>query len=76
METENQIHRVFSLFDHDNDGHIAKRELSTVLRLLGRNPTNEEIILLVIIYYIFYLNYLGNKFTRKFCFDDSLALAN
>jgi Ca2+-binding EF-hand superfamily protein len=51
MNSEKQIHRIFSLFDHDNDGHIANRELSTVLRLLGRNPTNEEIVTLVNIYY-------------------------
>lgn len=48
MNTEKQVHSVFSMFDHDNDGCIHHRELGTVLRLLGRNPTNEECLILVI----------------------------
>lgn len=31
------------MFDRDNDGRITARELGTVLRSLGQNPTEQEI---------------------------------
>lgn len=34
-----EIKEVYSLFDKDGDGTIKIRELGTVMRALGRNPT-------------------------------------
>jgi calmodulin len=33
----------FSLFDKDGDGTIAIKDLRTVMRSLGRNPTDAEL---------------------------------
>mmetsp|Transcript_31184 Transcript_31184/g.56618 ORF Transcript_31184/g.56618 Transcript_31184/m.56618 type:complete len:145 (-) Transcript_31184:384-818(-) len=33
----------FTLFDVDNDGYISTRELGTVIRALGKSPTEAEI---------------------------------
>jgi calmodulin len=33
----------FSLFDEDGDGTVNTKELGTVLRALGQNPTKQEI---------------------------------
>src|SRR5439155_10851270 len=44
--TEEQIaefKEAFSLFDKDNDGTITTKELGTVMRSLGQNPTEAEL---------------------------------
>ena len=33
----------FRLFDKNNDGHISLCELANVMRVLGNNPTDEDI---------------------------------
>lgn len=37
------IQEVYSLFDKDNDGAIATREVIAVLRSLGFNPAEKEV---------------------------------
>ena len=44
--TEDQVaefKEVFSLFDRDQDGSITSKELETVMRSLGQNPTEHEL---------------------------------
>ncbi|CAK9180236.1 unnamed protein product [Ilex paraguariensis] len=44
--TEEQIaefKEAFSLFDKDGDGCITSKELGTVMRSLGQNPTEAEL---------------------------------
>lgn len=44
--TEQQIDEfkeVFSLFDKDGDGTVSTKELGTVMRTLGHNPTEAEV---------------------------------
>lgn len=44
--TEEQIEEfreAFALFDKDGDGCINNKELKTVLRSLGHNPSKEEL---------------------------------
>ncbi len=33
----------FYLYDEDNDGHIYLKDLGTVIRLVGQNPTQAEL---------------------------------
>jgi Ca2+-binding EF-hand superfamily protein len=44
--TEEQINEfkdAFTLFDKDNDGVVTAKELATVLKSLGHNPTEQEL---------------------------------
>lgn len=48
--TDSQISEAkeaFALFDKDNDGCITTDELGTVMRALGKNPTEAEVSVLV-----------------------------
>nr|CAG8463080.1 10109_t:CDS:2 [Entrophospora candida] len=38
-----EFKEAFSLFDKDNDGSITTKELGTVMRSLGQNPTESEL---------------------------------
>lgn len=38
-----EFKEAFSLFDKDGDGTITKKELGTVMRSLGQNPTEAEL---------------------------------
>eukprot|EP01101_Sappina_pedata_P009203 TRINITY_DN52_c0_g2_i1.p2 TRINITY_DN52_c0_g2~~TRINITY_DN52_c0_g2_i1.p2 ORF type:complete len:161 (-),score=90.22 TRINITY_DN52_c0_g2_i1:99-554(-) len=38
-----EFKEAFSLFDKDGDGSITAKELGTVMRRLGQNPTDEEL---------------------------------
>ena len=44
--TEEQVaefREAFSLFDKDGDGTITTRDLGSLFRSLGQNPTNNEL---------------------------------
>ena len=38
-----EIQEIYSLFDKDNDGAIATREVIAVVRSLGHNPSEKQI---------------------------------
>ena len=38
-----ECHEAFSLFDKDGDGTMNTKELGTVMRSLGQNPTEDEL---------------------------------
>ncbi|KAL0064558.1 hypothetical protein AAF712_008503 [Marasmius tenuissimus] len=43
MDDQNKSMEAFGLFDRDGDGTITTRELGTVMRSLGQNPTEVEL---------------------------------
>ena len=42
-EQKAEFREAFALFDKDGDGSITTKELGTVMRSLGQNPTEEEL---------------------------------
>uniref|UniRef100_A0A8C7MFZ5 Calmodulin n=1 Tax=Oncorhynchus kisutch TaxID=8019 RepID=A0A8C7MFZ5_ONCKI len=43
VEDQGEFKEAFSLFDKDGDGTITTKELGTVMRSLGQNPTEAEL---------------------------------
>ena len=41
--TTAEFREAFSLFDKDGDGTITTKELGTVMKSLGQNPTDDEL---------------------------------
>lgn len=38
-----EIHEAFAKFDRDGDGHIEAKELATVMRIMGMEPTEQQL---------------------------------
>ena len=43
QELEENLRGIFTMLDKNNEGKIANKDLGTVLRLLGLNPSEFEI---------------------------------
>ena len=66
--TEEQIaefKEAFSLFDKDGDGTITTKELGTVMRSLGQNPTEAELQDMVTFLFLF-INTILVSFAWKY----------
>ncbi len=44
-----EFKEAFSLFDKDGDGTITTKELGTVMKSLGQNPTESELLVFFIL---------------------------
>lgn len=43
MGCSSELKEAFSLFDKDGDGDISTKELGTVMKSLGQNPSDQEL---------------------------------
>ena len=43
LHVYSEFKEAFSLFDKDGDGTVTTKELGTVMRSLGQNPTEAEL---------------------------------
>lgn len=46
-EQVSEFKEAFALFDKDGDGTITTKELGTVMRALGQNPTEAELLVMI-----------------------------
>jgi len=68
-----EIREAFQVFDKDGSGYISSRELGMVMRSLGQNPTEQELMAMInvvdvdgtLCYPISIQNRVGRKFTAK-----------
>ena len=42
-----EIREAFQVFDKDGSGYISSRELGMVMRSLGQNPTEQELMAMI-----------------------------
>jgi len=83
MLSTTEYRTAFDMFDKDGDGTITTKELGTVMRSLGQNPTEQELIdmvnevdmdgrlaswFTVILHVIFVEHYFFVDFRRTFNF--------